>query len=186
MLDAGLIAPSGCAPCRRDTCDDAKLLGVYDFVHRGGTFQVHLRAGGHFYAPNFPTKSLWMTMPGKDHKLLIQWKEYGSYALNMISPMPSFHGSDVNKPDNWRQVRCCKLLAHLNGALSLCHKSDLSPSSSFLPWQMSWRRPFTLHETKLMDSEWEFEHPGGHFLIEFRADGRNSCACVVPCSHGRS
>ena len=126
MLDAGLIAPSACAPCRRDTYDDAKLLGVYDFIHRGGTFQVHLRAGGHFYAPNFPTKSLWMTMPGKDHKLLIQWKEYGSYALNMISPMPSFHGSEVNKPDNWRQVLCCKLLAHLNGARSLSVRSQIS------------------------------------------------------------
>ena len=33
-----------------------------------------------------------------------------------------------------------------------------------------------------MDSEWEFEHPGGSFAIEFRADAVNSCACT-PSEH---
>ena len=42
---------------------------------------------------------------------------------------------------------------------------------------MKFVRPFSLPETKLMDSQWEFEHPGGSFTIEFRADSFNSFVC---------
>ena len=34
----------------------------------------------------------------------------------------------------------------------------------------------TVAEEKLMDSEWEFQHPTGKFNVEFRADGYNHCA----------
>ena len=37
-------------------------------------------------------------------------------------------------------------------------------------------REFTTAERMLMDSEWQFQHQGGSFLIEFRADGFNHCA----------
>ena len=47
---------------------------------------------------------------------------------------------------------------------------------------MQMKRPFTKQEMKVMDSEWEFEHPGGSFAIEFRADAVNSCACT-PSEH---
>ena len=47
-------------------------------------------------------------------------------------------------------------------------------------WQMTMKRPFTVQEMKLMDSEWDFEHPGGCFAIEFHADGLNSCAPHLP------
>ena len=39
------------------------------------------------------------------------------------------------------------------------------------------KRKFTVAETKLMDSEWELEHPGGKFNVEFRADGFNHFVC---------
>jgi hypothetical protein len=43
--------------------------------------------------------------------------------------------------------------------------------------KMSLKRPFTTAEKMLMDSEWELEHPGGKFNIEFRADGFNHFIC---------
>ena len=44
-------------------------------------------------------------------------------------------------------------------------------------------RTFTVAETMLMDSEWELEHPGGKFNIEFRADGYNHFVCNDFPSH---
>ena len=41
--------------------------------------------------------------------------------------------------------------------------------------KMKRRREFTVAEKHLMDSEWELEHPGGKFNIEFRADSFNHC-----------
>ena len=40
---------------------------------------------------------------------------------------------------------------------------------------MTMKRPFSQLELKLMNSEWNFVHPGGSFAIEFRADSVNSC-----------
>ena len=42
---------------------------------------------------------------------------------------------------------------------------------------MGKKRDFTLVESKLMDSEWELEHEGGKFLVEFRADAYNHFIC---------
>ena len=38
---------------------------------------------------------------------------------------------------------------------------------------MKLRRPFSEAEAKLMDSVWDFQHPGGSFEVEFRADAFN-------------
>merc|ERR1719263_2191246 len=43
--------------------------------------------------------------------------------------------------------------------------------------KMALKRPFTVAEEMLMDSEWEPSHPGGSFNIEFRADGYNHFIC---------
>ena len=48
---------------------------------------------------------------------------------------------------------------------------------------MAWKRAYTLQEEKLMDSKWMFEHPGGNFPVEFRADSMNSCASAARKSH---
>ena len=45
---------------------------------------------------------------------------------------------------------------------------------------MKLKRPFSVAEMKLLDSEWELQHPGGSFAIEFRADGYNHCAPPTP------
>ena len=150
--------------------------GVYDFTHPRGSFEVHLRPGGRFFAPMFPAKTLWMCTAGPTGQLLIQWAQYGQYALSMdaSSPIPSFTGSVVGRSEDWRKVFAT---IHARAEKIFARHPITNACAHVLIWQMKWRRPFTLPELKLMDSEWELEHPGGSFAIEFRADGTNSCAC---------
>ena len=141
-----------CTPTkRRDGI--TQLYGVYDFAHPGSVFEVHLREGGRFFAPQFPENSVWRCAEqccadGKTCcKLLIEWGKYGAYDLvldtNALPPCCS--GSLVGNPADWRK--------------------------------MSLKRKFTMQELKIMDSEWKFEHPGGSFEIQFHADGMNSFVC---------
>ena len=37
----------------------AKLVGIYDFEHAGGAFDVHLRPQGKFFAPKFQARAFW-------------------------------------------------------------------------------------------------------------------------------
>ena len=43
--------------------------------------------------------------------------------------------------------------------------------------KMQFARPFSVAEQCIFDSKWDFEHPGGHFEVEFRADGFNHFIC---------
>jgi len=66
--------------------------------------------------------------------------------------------------------------------LELTDPTTRSFSGSAVGKPDSWRkmklkRAFSVAETKLMDSEWELEHPTGKFKIEFRADGFNHFIC---------
>ena len=146
--DAGLFGvsrPMPCAPCQPVSGSSRPIpLGIYNFSHPGGVFEVHLRSANRFFAPAFPCDSTWTSE--SSGKILIDFAKYGKYALEIDANgfLPTFAGSAVGAPDEWRQMKM--------------------------------KRPFTPQETKLMDSEWEFEHAGGHFAIEFRADGLNSCA----------
>lgn len=45
--------------------------------------------------------------------------------------------------------------------------------------QMKLKRPFTVAETGLMDSEWELEHPSGKFNIEVRSPLWRPMLCAV-------
>lgn len=135
--------------------DSEKLCGVYDFFHSGGVFEVHVRSGGRFYAPNFPEKSSWTCAEqccadGKTCRhLQIEWGKHGQYALEVDEAAlpPCCSGSVKGNPAKWRK--------------------------------MTMKRAFTLQETKLMDSEWLLEHPGGSFPIQFHADGLNSFVCEM-------
>jgi hypothetical protein len=122
----------------------AKLEGVYDFIHAGGQFDVHLRSGGRFFAPKFQARANWTVTEAGE--VTIEWGKYGQYKLDLVDPPKRlFEGSLIGKPESWRK--------------------------------MSLKRPFTTAEKMLMDSEWELEHPGGKFNIEFRADGFNHFIC---------
>lgn len=118
----------------------AEYEGIYDFTHPGGTFDVHLRPGGRFYAPQFQARATWDI--SEDKKLRIDWAKFGKYDLTPkgTSP-PSFEGSAVGDLKNWRK--------------------------------MALKKPFSVAEAKLLDSSWEFQHQGGTFSVEFRADGFN-------------
>jgi len=48
---------------------------------------------------------------------------------------------------------------------------------------MALKRPFTVAEMKLLDSEWDFQHAGGNFPVEFRADGYNHFVCAQFSAH---
>ena len=72
----------------------AKLVGVYDFTHPHGTFQVHLRPGGKFFAPQYQAKATWVVTEAG--QLSIDWGKYGQYELQLIDPPTrAFKGSFV-------------------------------------------------------------------------------------------
>ena len=122
----------------------AKLIGIYTFEHPGGSFDVHLRSKGRFFAPRFQARATWNCTEAGE--LFIDWGKYGQYKLDIVDPATrAFSGAAVGKPESWRK--------------------------------MVRRREFSVAEQAIMDSEWNLEHPGGSFLVEFRADGFNHCAC---------
>jgi len=124
-----------------------KFEGIYDFTHKGGTFDVHLRPGGCFFAPQFQATSTWYVTQDDDKitHLRIDWAKFGKYDLKQISDTTSFEGSFVGDAKNWRK--------------------------------MALKAPFSVAEAKLLDSTWDFQHAGGSFLVEFRADSFNHFVC---------
>ena len=82
----------------------AKLIGVYDFQHPSGSFEICLRPGGRFFAPKFQARASWNCTEGGE--LFIEWGKYGQYTLTIQDPETrSFAGSAVGKPESWRKVR---------------------------------------------------------------------------------
>ena len=49
--------------------------------------------------------------------------------------------------------------------------------------RMAKKRPFSPAEVAVMDSKWEFEHAGGTFEVEFRADAFNHFVCDAYPAH---
>ena len=89
------------------------MAGVYSFVHPGGQFEVHLRPGGRFYAPKFPTKSSWAV---EGPTLNIDFGKYGKYALEQQAD-GTLSGSAVGAPDNWRKMAFVRAFAPAELAL---------------------------------------------------------------------
>lgn len=79
------------------------LEGVYDFAHPGGTFDVHLRPGGRFFAPLFQARASWSL--AEDQRLLIDFQKYGRYELTRLEGSAEFEGSAVGDPSNWRKMK---------------------------------------------------------------------------------
>lgn len=89
----------------------AKLVGVYDFQHPGGTFEVHLRSQGRFFAPNFQARANWTVTEGG--VMSIEWGKYGNYTMEIKDPATRyFEGHAVGKPESWRKV-CVFGINHL-------------------------------------------------------------------------
>ena len=68
------------------------------------------------------------------------------------------------------------------GKYELRKEDDGGYSGSAVGKQESWRkmaktRDFSAAELAVMDSKWEFEHAGGSFEVEFRADAFNHFVC---------
>lgn len=126
---------------------EVELQGVYDFAYAGGSFDVHLRSGGRFFAPEYQQPATWNYDP-PIKKVSIDWLKYGKYELTLAEggeAAKEFHGALVGKPESWRKMKL--------------------------------KRPFTVAEQMLMDSEWDFIHEGGSFRVNFKADGYNHFVC---------
>jgi len=81
----------------------AKLVGVYEFVHPGGAFEVHLRPDGKFFSPKFQARANWTCT--ETGELFIEWGKYGQYKLDIKDPNTRyFEGCAVGKPESWRKV----------------------------------------------------------------------------------
>jgi len=122
--------------------------GVYSFSHPHGSFEVHLRSKGRFWAPRFQCKSTWV-LGGKADTLQVDFAQFGKYSFERTAD--GFSGAAVGDADNWRR--------------------------------MAKQRAFTPAELAMMDSRWEFQHPGGKFEVEFRADAFNHFVCDAYPAH---
>ena len=74
------------------------------------------------------------------------------------------------------------------GKYELRKEDDGGYSGSAVGKQESWRkmaktRDFSAAELAVMDSKWEFEHAGGSFEVEFRADAFNHFVCEQYPAH---
>ena len=83
----------------------AKLIGVYEFVHPSGQFEVHLRPEGKFFAPKFQARANWTCT--ENGELFVEWGKYGQYKLDIKDPATRyFEGCAIGKPESWRKVPC--------------------------------------------------------------------------------
>ena len=81
----------------------SKLLGVYHFEHPKGSFEVHLRSEGRFFAPKFQARASWVITEGG--QMTIDWGKFGQYEMNLTDPATrAFQGSVLGQPENWRKV----------------------------------------------------------------------------------
>ena len=139
-----------------------QLLGWYEFTHPSGAFEVCLRPGGTFWCPKFQANAKWAVTP--EAVLQISWANYGNYELTTTSSdhlsSPELHplleniefaGSLVGNPSDWRKMRKVRPLATTELAI--------------------------LGFPAGVGSEWEFEHAGGTFPVEFRGDGYSHFVC---------
>lgn len=141
----------------------AFYAGWYSFEHPGGAFEVCLRPGGVFYAPDFPSNSRWCAMG--ETKVGIAWGKYGNYELTIVgeparrefagSAVPPSPG-DAPGPNDWRKMRLVRPLSPAENRL-------LSPTGG--------------------GTEWKFEYQGGRFGVQFRGDGYNHFHCSQYQAH---
>jgi len=143
----------------------AMFSAWYGFQHPGGEFEVCLRPGGVFYAPQFPANSRWCVMPSGDGaKIGIAWGKYGNYELAVtdavlrelqgaaVPPSPR----DAPGPNDWRRMRAIR---------------PLSPAE------------LSLIGATGGGSEWSFEYEGGAFNVQFRGDSYNHFVCAQYSAH---
>lgn len=143
----------------------AHFAAWYAFQHPGGEFEVCLRPGGVFYAPQFPANSRWCVMPSGDgSKIGIAWGKYGNYELTVtdavlrelqgaaVPPSPQ----DKPGPNDWRRMRAVRPLSPAEHAL-------VGPNGG--------------------GTEWLFQYEGGSFDVQFRGDSYNHFVCHQYSAH---
>lgn len=142
--------------------DAKKLEGVYNFEHPGGSFPVHLRSDGRYFAPQFQARATWTV--SETGLLEIDWGKFGKYELNLTDGATrAFSGSKKGEPANWRKM---------------VRTREFSVVETML-MDSEWE----LEHPKSADMAAKGEK--GTFNVEFRADGFNHCARARAHTHTR-
>mmetsp|Transcript_12399 Transcript_12399/g.36856 ORF Transcript_12399/g.36856 Transcript_12399/m.36856 type:complete len:236 (+) Transcript_12399:163-870(+) len=145
--------------------DSSRFAGWYKFTHPGGEFEVCLRPGGCFYAPDFPSNSRWCVLPTGGDSIGIAWGKYGNYQLKVTQPAPAMQlegaavppvEGDAPGPNDWRRMSFARPLSDVEATL-------LSPTGG--------------------GTEWAFEYESGRFAVQFRGDGYNHFHCQQYQAH---
>ena len=136
--------------------DNAQFAAWYAFTHSGGEFEVCLRPGGVFYAPQYAASSRWCVLPNRS-SIAISWGRFGDYKLDVTDAV----------------------LRELSGARWADNAACTGPND----WRrMKALRPLSPVELKLLSvtgggTEWSFEYASGRFAVQFRGDGYNHFSC---------
>ncbi len=75
-------------------------LGVYEFLHAGGSFHVALRPNGFFFCAEYAAQATWQVVGSN---LYIDWKNYGQYEFAVVNPV-SLDGSVIGDSSQWRKM----------------------------------------------------------------------------------
>ena len=160
-------------PPRPTMAAPTDLEGVYDFAHPGGTFDVHLRPGGRFFAPLFQARASWSL--AEDQRLLIDFQKYGRYELTRLEGSAEFEGSAVGDPSNWRKMKRRRPFSEaeaklLDSVWELQHPGMPCERVRALPDRA---RACFSREFSFLRHVMSVVCAGGSFPVEFRADGFN-------------
>lgn len=132
----------------------ASILGWYELAWSGGSFEVSLRPGGHFFCPKFQSQARWelVLTAEKSWIVRIDWKKFGQYELQLDVSAKKMAGkcvSSANPDEDWRTA--------------------------------SFKRPLDSTEVMLFGdgagTEWMFQWEGGEFPVVFKGDGYNHFVC---------
>jgi len=155
--------------------------GIYDFQHAGGSFDVHLRSGGRFFAPKFQTKASWTL--DSENKLFIDWGKYGKYELLVNPADKSAAGSAQGKPESWRKMAFKRPFHPAEIALMDSEWEFIHPSGQFkVEFRADGFNHFVCNDFPA-HSHWRFEGDSptpvvyinfgkyGEYLVTLSADG---------------
>ena len=80
----------------------APSVGYYNFVHKGGEFEVCLRPHT-FFCSQFRASAFWHSLE-EEGVLKIDWANFGKYAMKLGSDGVTWEGSVIGKPESWRKM----------------------------------------------------------------------------------
>lgn len=126
------------------------LVGYHSLKWKGGEFEVCFRPAGKFFCQRFQAQATWKL---EGNVVNLDWGKFGKYEFVFNAEDKTLTGNALPKKEedesNWRTASFVR---------------ELSP----VEWAILGDGAGT---------EWELEHAGGSFPVEFKADGYNHFKC---------